>query len=277
VVAPASRVILDMVLRWSVMPGRGVPRRHRTSAKGVCSMARAEILTAGALVAAVACSAGGAIGGGVFTADVSIWSPTLFGGEAFAAVINPDAVDIYPGGVEVVNTSGLLTGPVGAPSSFSYAALPVYALVDASGGAVSFADPLFGDDGLGGQDLSDPLFMLSHVGWLSMVLAHSGGGLYQVVEGFFDFSGGGVSGVGGSILFDLPPWGEPNFFWYGVGWTALQISGHEFSMVSTDEAWVGNGWPGATLDKNFFPIPAPSGAVVLGGLLLGVRRRGRPV
>lgn len=240
-------------------------------------MARTEILTAGALVAAVAYSAGGALAGGVFTADVSIWSPTLFGGEAFAAVINPDAVDIYPGGVEVVNTSGLLTGPVGAPSSFSYEALPVYALVNASGGAVSFAEPLFGDDGQGGQDLSAPLFALSHVGWLSMVLAHAGGGFYEIADGFFEAGGGGVIGLGGSILFNLPPWGEPNFFWYGVGWTALNISGHEFSMVSTDEAWIGNGWPGSTLDKNFFPIPAPAAAVVLGGLMLEVRRRGRPV
>jgi hypothetical protein len=233
-------------------------------------------LVGAAVVAACAGWAAGDVSRGVLTADVSIAAPGLFGGDAFAAVINPDAVDIYPGGIGPVNDSGVLFGPVDEPYAFAFEGLPVYAIVDGAGGPVSYGAPLFAPDGQGGQDLGAPLFALSFVGSLSLTLEHTGGGEYGVVQGVFTLAGGGAIGVEGSIAFDLPPWGEPNFLWYGVGWTAIDLFGPGLAIVSNDEAWGGNGWPGATLDKNFFPIPAPAvpAAVGLGVLLANGRRRG---
>lgn len=226
------------------------------------------------LSASLVTAAHAGITGGVFTADVEITSDVLFGGMPFAAVINPDAVDIYPGGTGPVNTSGYLEGPIAQPALFSYIELPVYAILDQSGAPIAYDTPLFADDGLGGQDLGAPLFTLSAIGVLSFEAVDDGGGAYELTAGVLETGLGSIA-IRGSFQLDLPPWGEPNFLWYGLGANAVDFRGAVdlFSMASMDDQWLGNGWPGPTLDKNFFPVPAPATLAGLGLGVLATRRR----
>ena len=61
---------------------------------------------------------------GLFIANVAITIPGINGSNPFAAVINPD---ILPGGSP--NSSGAFTGDPNNPDTFSFSALPIYAIV----------------------------------------------------------------------------------------------------------------------------------------------------
>ena len=65
--------------------------------------------------------------GGVFTADVALTIPGINGGNPFPAVINPDLGNLY--GLNLVNTGGVFTGDSSKPDTFTFSALPVYAIV----------------------------------------------------------------------------------------------------------------------------------------------------
>lgn len=210
---------------------------------------------------------------GILTADVEIASTELFGGLAFPAVVNPDAM--YPGVVQGVNTSGVFFGNAEQPDRFLYTNLPVYAITDGSGIPLSHEDPLFALDGDGDQDLASPLFELSLVGMMSLEFSLESDRFYRVDSGFFrhDTSGSVVMLSGGTVFFE--PFGSPDFLWYGIGGLGLDLYDDfgMFGMLGNDDLW-SSGWPGATLDKNFFPVPGPGSITALGiGLIIGQRRR----
>ncbi|MGD0919502.1 MAG: PEP-CTERM sorting domain-containing protein [Thermodesulfobacteriota bacterium] len=62
--------------------------------------------------------------GGLFIADVALTIPGINAGNPFPATINPD---ILPGGSP--NTSGVFTGDLNKPDTFTFSDLPVYAIV----------------------------------------------------------------------------------------------------------------------------------------------------
>jgi hypothetical protein len=210
---------------------------------------------------------------GVLTADVDMASSELFGGAPFAAVVNPDAV--YPGAVGPVNTSGIFMGDAVRPDRFIYTDLPVYAIVDSAGNPLGYADPLFGTNDTGGDDFSSPLFELSLVGRLSLDYVWEDDRYYRLDAGSFVHDGSGsVAALSGGVEF-LAPFGAPNFLWYGIGGVGLDLYDNAgvFGMIGNDDLWE-SGWPGATLDKNFFPVPNPGAMLTLGaGALLVARRR----
>lgn len=217
------------------------------------------------------------VSGGILTADVEITADALFGGASFAAVINPDGVDNYPGGTGPVNLSGYLHGPVNQPFMFFYVDLPVYAILDAAGAPIAYDTQLFGVGAGGEPDFQDPLFTLSQVGTLTFDAIYNGLDAYDVAGGFVTMDGQVINLLGDARI-ETPPGGQPNFLWYGMGEDALALFGDQgvFDITSNDAKWMGNGWPGVTLDKNFFQIPAP--ATIWLPVLLGAggsRRRTR--
>jgi hypothetical protein len=233
-----------------------------------------QVLCAGAALCVSAALALAQGTSGILTADVEIASPELFGGLAFPAVINPDAM--YPGAVQGVNMSGVFLGSAERPDRFIYTDLPVYAITDGSGNPLTYEDPLFAIDGDGDDDFASPLFELSLVGMLSLDFVLESDRFYRVDSGSFrhDTSGSLVMLSGGTVFFE--PFGSPDFLWYGIGGLGLDLYDNfgMFGMLGNDDLW-SSGWPGATLDKNFFPVPGPGSITALGiGLIIGQRRRG---
>jgi hypothetical protein len=113
--------------------------------------------------------------GGLFIADVSISLPWINGGDAFPGVINPD---ILP--PEVENTSGAFTGDPNDPDTFTFTALPIYAVVpqDPDNMIVPFpSDFESWDYGtyLYGNFPWDPNFSLAEVGTLSLTASRPRG------------------------------------------------------------------------------------------------------
>jgi len=233
----------------------------------------------GAMVLLAMVVAPGAVlawGGGVLTADVELTVPGVNGGNPFAAVINPDYGELY--GAGLVNATGVFTGDRDAPDTFSYVDVPIYAIVPYDTSLViplpetfvpwDYAEPLFGT---GGSD--DRLFSFAPVGRMTLHLQHDEGGLYtedggvyaaDVNDDYFYFMG--------SITFGLPPGGWPNYLWYGVNEIDF---GQAVIINQNDSKWESSGWPGVTLDKNFFPTPEPAtlSLLALGGLMALRRRR----
>ena len=214
--------------------------------------------------------------GGVLTADVQMYVPTLFSGAPFPAVINPDAD--HPDKLFPTNTSGVFTGDMNAPDTFEFIGLPVYAIVDDTGAPWNYADPLFGPLPTRGPGLDEPLFSLMHIGNMMLSLIHQGGGVYVEDAGlFYDVINQANYPLSGMVEFALPPTGPPNYLWYGMDGSSINLLDlprtAAITIASNDGQWA-SGWPGATLDKNFFPIPSPA-TVVLGGLGIaaGSRRR----
>ncbi|MBZ0173369.1 MAG: hypothetical protein K8E66_13375, partial [Phycisphaerales bacterium] len=190
------------------------------------------------------------ISGGILTADVEITADVLFGGASFAAVINPDAVDNYPGGTGPVNMSGYLHGPVAQPFMFFYVDLPVYAILDAAGAPIAYDTQLFGVGPGGEPNFQAPLFTLSQVGTLTFDALHTGLNSYDAAGGF-ETMDGRVINLFGDARIECPPGGQPSFLWYGMGADALALFGDQevFDITSNDAQWMDNGWPGVTLDK----------------------------
>lgn len=231
-------------------------------------------LFAGAVVAASGAARADSIAG-ILTADVDMASPELFGGTPFAAVVNPDAV--YPGAVQGVNVSGVAIGPTERPDQFVYMDLPVYAVVDSAGSPWAYGDPLFAIGGDGNEDRGSPLFELAFVGSLSLDFRLETDRYYSLLTGSFvhDQSGSVVQLAGGAEF--LEPFGAPSFLWYGLGGIGLSLydaSFGAFGMMGNNDLW-SSGWPGVTLDKNFFPIPSPASLtlLVLGGVFASRRTR----
>lgn len=241
-------------------------------------------VTCACLMVAVAAFGGAAARadfiGGTLTADVALSVPGLNGGNPFPAVINPDYImDL------TVNVTGSLTGSLADPTAFGYAALPVYAIVPHQADLVTslpapfiawaYSDPLF--TGVS-HDLVDRDFSLALVGELTLVLQRAGVGQYGVASGTFrDVVNDVLHDLAGEVDFPVPPWGPPdfNFAWYDVGYVDLSSS-TGVAIGLNDGAWT-DGWPGATLDKNFFPTPEPATLSLLaaGGLGALLRRRRR--
>ncbi len=216
--------------------------------------------------------------GGVLTADLEMTVAGLFDGAAFPAVLNPDAS--HPDKVMVTNESGLLTGHEALPTTFSYVGMPLYAVVDATGTPWDYLEPLYDDDGMGNEDRSSPRFSLELIATLDMTLERPEPRTlvpYTIRDATLDVPGIGLFPLAGSFEINVPASGPPNFWWYGVG--SIAFEGGPVSAVDNDASWT-TGWPGTTLDKNFFPfVPAP-GAGVLLALAVGApatRRRARPL
>jgi len=214
--------------------------------------------------------------GGVLTLDVEMSVESIDFGLPFPAVINPDYTELYDLGL--VNTSGEYTGNSGAPDMFTFTELPVYAIVPWEEDLiVSMPEPFFPwwyDDPLFnagvGTNMEERNFSLAPIGRLTIDLHYDGEDMGVANYGgpgtyFDDYEGGMPTPVEVHAAFGVPPWGEPDFLWYDVhGFDALGMMPGAPGIWDNNDMWSDmfvNGWPGATLDKNFFGTggPGPGG------------------
>jgi|GEM_PF-4898854 len=227
------------------------------------------------------------IGGGVLTFDVEMTLPDFNGGAPFPAVVNPDYAELYSMGM--VDESGFALGFPFAPDEFIYGGevgLPVYTFVPAEAELVvplfnpeeftpwDYAEPLFGS----GTDPATRNFSLARVGGMGFDCLHTGGGDYEIGGGgfFSEVTWGEYDLAGGGISFGLPPSAPGGWVWYDVHDVSITAAGvqvgfpefaaagvgdpplDEMTMTLNNHLWT-SGWPGATLDKNFFPADLPPG------------------
>jgi hypothetical protein len=208
--------------------------------------------------------------GGNLSADISLQVPGVNQGKPFPAILGPDYIGGDTDAGLPCGTSGVMTGPTGRPTSFYYKQLPVLAIVPFDKNLVAplpkafvpwdYSRPLFKE---GSTALKDRRFSLAHVGWMTLTLAAEGDGYAVSRAVFHDTVGKKEYPLTGTAVVGLPPRGaEQGFLWYGVKGLSLHSADNAVKMDLNDASWktagpdgqVRNGWPGALLDKNFFPL-----------------------
>jgi hypothetical protein len=215
---------------------------------------------------------GAKLTGGNLSADISLQVPGVNQGKPFPAIVGPDYIgrDLDPS--LPPGTSGVMTGPTSRPTRFHYKKLPVLAIVPFDKGLVAplpksfvpwdYSQPLFKGDSTA---LRDRCFSLAHIGSLTLTLEADGEGYLVSQVKFQDTIGNKEYQLTGTAAVGLPPRGaEQGFLWYGVNGLSLHSADNAVKMDLNDASWktvgpggqVRNGWPGALLDKNFFPLEA---------------------
>jgi hypothetical protein len=208
--------------------------------------------------------------GGNLAADISLQMPSVNRGKPFPAILGPDYIGRDTDASLPRGTSGVMTGPPSRPTRFHYEKLPILAIVPFDKNLVAplpkafvpwdYSQPLFKGDSTG---LPDRLFSLAHVGWLALTLEADGEGYSVSHAVFHDTVRNKEYKLTGTAAVGLPPRGaEQGFFWYGVKGLSLHSADNAVKMDLNDASWKTagaggngrNGWPGALLDKNFFPL-----------------------
>jgi hypothetical protein len=208
--------------------------------------------------------------GGNLSADIALQMSGVNQGKPFPAILGPDYIGRDTDASLPCGTSGMMAGPVGRPTGFHYEKLPVLAIVPFDKNLVAplpkafvpwdYSQPLFKGDSTG---LPDRRFSLAHVGWLTLTLLAEGDGYAVSRAVFHDTVANKECPLTGTAAVGLPPRGaEQGFLWYGVKGLSLHSADNAVKMDLNDASWRSagpggqgrNGWPGALLDKNFFPL-----------------------
>jgi len=208
------------------------------------------------------------VSGGNLAADISLQVPSVNQGKPFPAILGPDYIGRDQDASLPRGTSGVMTGPTSRPTSFHYKELPVLAIVPFDKNLVAplpkafapwdYSQPLFKGDSTA---LPDRRFSLAHVGWMTLTLEADGQGYSVSHATFHDTVGNKEYQLSGTAVVGLPPSGA-GYLWYGVNGLSLHSADNAVKMDLNDASWKTagsggqgrNGWPGALLDKNFFPL-----------------------